>query len=329
MSNLQTTQKVKYEFRSVGKSVFRSPSVWIAYLLVIVLFIIGQIVSPGFSSFSNIMNVMNISALLGFIALAQTLVVISGDEGIDLSVGATASLSAVMGSQIINGLDQNIFVALIAILVTGFLIGCVNGVGVAYFKVPPLVMTLAMASVIQGLSLVYTNGQPKGMASPGLKALGTGESADIPNLILLWIVIVILAAVFLNRTKWGMILYGLGTNRLTAELSGIHTKVFQMTIYGASGAIAAFGGLLLISYTGTSYLDIGSAYMLPSIIAVVIGGVSLAGGLGSYNGAVAGVILLTTLSSILVTLHIGEGGRQIVYGTVLLILLIIYGKNNR
>jgi ribose transport system permease protein len=329
MINVQTNQKYKSETIVVAKKVFSSPSVWIAYLLVILLFLIGHIASPGFSSFSNIMNVLNISALLGFIALAQTLVVMSGDEGIDLSVGATASLSAVMSTQIINGLDQNIVLAVIIILVTGFLIGCVNGVGVAYFKVPPLVMTLAMASVIQGMALVYTNGQPKGMASPALKELGTGQTFSIPNLILLWIIIGILAAVFLNRTKWGTILYGLGTNRLTTELSGINTKVFQTIVYGASGAIAAFGGLLLISYTGTAYLDIGSSYMLPSIIAVVIGGVSLAGGLGSYNGTVAGVILLTTLSSILITLHIGEGGRQIVYGVVLLLLLILYGRKNK
>ncbi|MEH7387905.1 ABC transporter permease [Bacillus sp. JJ1521] len=328
MNNLQTNQKkFQLEMSSLGTKLFSSPTVWIAYLLVILLFIIGHLVSPGFSSFSNIMNVLNISALLGFIALAQTLVVLSGDEGIDLSVGATASLGAVMGTQIINGFDKQIIVAVLAVLVTGFLIGCINGGGIAYFKVPPLVMTLAMASVIQGMALVYTNGQPKGMASPALKALGVGNTFGVPNLILLWIFIMIIMGIFLKQTKWGMILYGLGTNRLTTELSGVNTKVFQMMIYGASGAIAAFSGLLLISYTGTSYLDIGTTYMLPSIIAVVIGGVSLAGGLGSYNGSVAGVILLTTLSSILITLNIDEGGRQIVYGVVLLILLIIYGRN--
>lgn len=326
MAKLATKQKSRNGFHSAGQKIFTSPSVWIAYLFIILLYIIGHFVSPGFSSFSNIMNVLNISALLGVIALAQTLVVISGDEGIDLSVGAIASLSAVMATQIINGVNHNIGWAFIAILLAGFFLGCVNGLGVAFFKLPPLVMTLAMASVIQGMAIVYTNGQPKGTASPGLKELGTGETLGIPNLIWLWILIGIFAAVFLNRTKWGMILYGLGTNRLTTELSGINTKLFQLFVYGASGAISAIGGLMLISYTGTSYLDIGSAYMLPSVIAVVIGGVSLTGGLGSYNGTVAGVILLTTLSSILITLHFDEGGRQIVYGTVLLILLILYGR---
>ena len=298
----------------------------VAYLLIVLLFLAGQAASPGFSSFSNIMNVLNISALLGFIALAQTVVVLSGDEGIDLSVGAMASLSAVMSSQMINGADGQLAFAAAAVIAVGFAIGCVSGAGIAYFQIPPLVMTLAMASVIQGIALVYTNGQPKGMASPALKQLGTAQTLGIPNLVLLWIVVAAAAALLLSRTKWGQLLYGLGANRLTTELSGVRTRVVRTLVYGVSGAVASLGGLLLLSYTGTSYLDIGSAYMLPTIIAVVIGGVSLAGGQGTYNGTAAGVILLTTLSSILVTLHIGEGGRQIVFGSVLLLLLIVYAR---
>ncbi len=303
-----------------------SRKVLIAYLLVLLIFIAGQVISPGFAAFSNIMNVLNISALLGFIALAQMLVVLSGGEGIDLSVGAMASLGAVMSSQLLNGMDGNLPLAIAVVLAAGFAIGAVSGAGIAYFKVPPLVMTLAMASVIQGIGLVYTNGQPKGMASPILKELGTGRTAGIPNLVLLWIVIAIVVAVFLVRTRAGQTLYGLGTNRLTTELSGVRTRVVTTVVYGASGAISAISGMLLLSYTGTAFLDIGASYMLPTIIAVVIGGISLAGGLGNYNGTVAGAILLTSLSSILVTLKISEGGRQIVYGVILLLLLAVYGR---
>ncbi|MDG0791835.1 ABC transporter permease [Cohnella ginsengisoli] len=303
-----------------------SRKVLVAYLLVILIFIAGQVVSPGFAAFSNIMNVLNISALLGLIALAQMLVVLSGGEGIDLSVGAMASLGAVLASQMLNGADGNLLPAIAVVLLAGFAIGAVSGAGIAYFKVPPLVMTLAMASVIQGVALVYTNGQPKGMASPLLKELGVGRTAGIPNLVLLWIAVAIVVAVFLTRTRPGQALYGLGTNRLTTELSGVRTKVFTTAVYGASGAISAIGGMMLLSYTGTAFLDIGSSYMLPTIIAVVIGGISLAGGLGSYNGTVAGAILLTSLSSILVTLRMGEGGRQIVYGVILLLLLAVYGR---
>jgi ribose transport system permease protein len=326
MANLQSSISSKPALLTAGTKFFRSSKVMIAYFLIILLFIVGQIVSPGFSTFSNIMNVLNISALLGFIALAQTIVALSGDEGIDLSVGAMASLSAVMSSQMMGGLDGNLTQAVVTVIIVGFLIGCINGFGISYLKIPPLVMTLAMASVIQGISLVYTNGQPKGMASPAWKQLGTGQTSGVPNLVLLWILVAITVALFLMWTKWGHVLYGLGSNRLTTELSGVNTRIVRTVVYGSSGAIAAFGGALLLSYTGTSYLDIGSAYMLPSIIAVVIGGVSLAGGQGNYTGTVAGVILLTTLSSILITLHIGEGGRQIIFGVVLLLLLIAYAR---
>ncbi|QJD87350.1 ABC transporter permease [Cohnella herbarum] len=328
---MSTSQLRTNEARTAGLTLRKVKSlgnhkVLIAYLLALLIFVAGQIISPGFGEFSNIMNVLNISALLGFIALAQMLVVMSGGEGIDLSVGAMASLGAVMSSQIIGGLDGNLPLAVIVVLLIGFLIGCVSGLGISYFKVPPLVMTLAMASVIQGGALVYTNGQPKGMASPLLKELGTGRTAGIPHLVLLWIVIAVIVAVFLLRTKWGKVLYGLGTNQLTTELSGVRTKVVRTVVYGASGAISAIGGMLLLSYTGTAFLDIGATYMLPTVIAVVIGGISLAGGLGSYNGTVAGAILLTSLSSILITMNITEGGRQIVYGVILLLLLIAYGR---
>ncbi|MFC4302540.1 ABC transporter permease [Cohnella boryungensis] len=326
MSPLQTSEAgapglALRKIRSLGNH-----KALVAYALAVLIFVAGQLVSPGFGAFSNIMNVLNISALLGFIALAQMLVVLSGGEGIDLSVGAMASLGAVMSSQLIGGLDGNLPLAVIVVLAVGFLIGCTSGVGIAYFKVPPLVMTLAMASVIQGAALVYTNGQPKGMASPLLKELGTGRTAGIPNLVLLWLALALLVWLFMTRTKWGNLLYGLGMNRLTTELSGIRTRVVRTVVYGASGAISAIGGMLLLSYTGTAFLDIGAAYMLPTVIAVVIGGISLAGGLGSYNGTVAGAILLTTLSSILITLNISEGGRQIVYGGILLLLLIVYGR---
>ncbi len=300
--------------------------VLIAYVLVVLIFIAGQLISPGFGEFSNMMNVLNISALLGFVALAQMLVIVSGGEGIDLSVGAMASLGAVMSSQIINGMDGNLLLAIVIVLIAGFIVGCVSGIGISYFKVPPLVMTLAMASVIQGVSLVYTNGQPKGMASPLLKELGTGRTAGIPNLVILWAILALILTVVLVRTKWGKLLYGLGTNQLTMELSGVRTRVVRTVVYGASGAIAAISGMMLLSYTGTAFLDIGSSYVLPTIIAVVIGGIALTGGLGSYNGTVAGAILLTTLSSILVTLKMSEGGRQMIFGGILLLLLIVYGR---
>ncbi len=310
------------------KSFFANKTVT-AFVIAIGLYLVGGIISPGFLQFSHLTNVLSLSAYLGIIALGQTIVIISGKEGIDLSVGSIISLTVCMAAQMMNGENGNIWFAAIVVIAVGFGLGCVSGMGVSFFGMPPLVMTLAMGSVIQGLTLIYTGGQPKGKSAELLQIIGTGRTADIPYILIVWVIIAAIAIVLLSKTKWARLLYGIGENDLTARLSGAGTKVIRMIAYGLSGAIAAIAGLFLLGYTGTAYLDIGSKYVMPSIAAVVIGGVSMEGGKGKYAGVIAGAIVLTTLNSILVSLNTGEGGRQIVYGLVLLVLLGMYAKRKK
>lgn len=310
------------------KSFFANKTVT-AFVIAIGLYLVGGIISPGFLQFSHLTNVLSLSAYLGIIALGQTIVIISGKEGIDLSVGSIISLTVCMAAQIMNGENGNIWLAAIVVIAVGFGLGCFSGAGVAFFGMPPLVMTLAMGSVIQGLTLIYTGGQPKGKSAELLQEIGTGRTADIPHILIVWIIIAAVAIILLSKTKWARLLYGIGENDLTARLSGARTKVIRMIAYGLSGAIAGVAGIFLLGYTGTAYLDIGSKYVMPSIAAVVIGGVSMEGGKGKYAGVIAGAIVLTTLSSILVSLNTGEGGRQIVYGLVLLVLLGMYAKRKK
>ncbi len=300
-----------------------------AFIMAVLLFLAGGVINRGFLHPDHLMNVLGLSSFLGIVVLAQTLIIISGGEGIDLSVGSIISLSTVMASQIMAGSNGRLLPALIAVLAAGFAIGLVNGAGISFLKIPPLVMTLAMSSVVQGIALVYTGGQPKGRASSLLVAAGSGRSGAVPNILFIWIVIIIAGVLLLESTKTGKIVYGMGANRTTAELSGIRTKRTRFFVYGFSGMISAVAGICLLGYTGTSYLDLGSAYVMPTIAAAVIGGVALSGGTGSYLGAVAGTIVLTTLNSIMVSLKSGEGGRQIVYGAVILIVLTIYSKRER
>jgi len=301
----------------------------IALLITVGLFLLGESISSGFSSLANVMNILSLSSFLGIIALGQTLVILSGSEGLDLSLGAIISLSAVVASQVMSGSDANLAYAAVLVLGAGLLLGLANGVGISYFRIPPLIMTLAMASVIQGIALIYTNGQPKGGAAPVLVTIGSQRTLGIPNILLVWVIVIVMAMLALRRTSWGLRVYGMGENHLTAELSGIRTKLLRTGVYGINGAIAAFGGLLLLGYTSTSYLDIGSAYVMPSIAAVVIGGVSLAGGLGSYLGTAIGAVILTTLGAILISLNMGEAGRQVVYGLILLVLLLAYARQSK
>lgn len=309
----------------------------ISFMIVIALLIIGEIAVPGFASFQHIMTILQTSFFLGMLSLGQTIVVISGKEGIDLSVGPMLTLGVILSSAILMGKDSNFAFALIAVLVLGFGIGLVNGAGVSYLGITPLIMTLAWGTIVGGALLFITNGFPPGKASPILELLGGGSLkfylgsylVEIPWVIIIWILIIIAVLYVFKRTKIGSILYGIGANDRAANLLGIKTKKIRMLAYGFSGMFSAFSGMLLLGYVTNPNLNVGLGFGLPSVVAIVIGGISLAGGAGSYLGAVAGSIVLTTLTSILVTFQIGESGRQMVTGAVLLILLVLYARKPR
>ena len=305
---------------------FLTPSA-IAYGLVVVLFVAGELLSPGFLSTRQVLNVLRVASFLGIVAAGQTLVVLSGGEGIDLSVGAVMSLAAVMTAHITQGRDAYVLQALAQVLAVGFALGAVNGIGVAFLRIPPLVMTLGMSGVVQGLTLVYTQGIPKGRAAPILNEIVTKPwIAGIPGILVIWLALAVLMAILLGRTSFGRRLYAIGANRRAAALSGIHVPWMLVVIYGASGMLAALAGFLFVGYTTTVFLDIGGDYVLRSVAAVVVGGTSLAGGMGTYTGTVAGSIVLTLLQSILTTLRLGEAARQVIHGLVLVLLLAAYGR---
>lgn len=300
----------------------------IPYIGAGVLIILGEFMVPGFADLNHVLNLLKVAALLGVIVLAQTVVIIAGGEGIDLSVGAIASISAIMSAVIINGQEPNLLIALPAVLAAGFVLGSINGLGIAYFGIPPLVMTLGMASVIDGMVLIYGGGFIiRGNASELLMNLSGGQSIpNVPNMLLVWIVIIMISIFVFNRTKSGITLYGVGANEITAELNGVRSKRVRALAYAVGGSIAALGGMFLLGYNaGLPFMGMGAPYVLPSVAAAVIGGISLAGGSGSYLGAVGGSILLITLNALLVTWK-GEGGRQIGFGIMLIVLLAIYAR---
>jgi len=208
---------------------------------------------------------------------------------------------------------------------------------VSYLGITPLIMTLAWGTIVGGALLFITGGFPPGLASPFLETLGGGSLSfnigsylvKIPWVIIIWIVIILAVLYVFKRTKIGGILYGIGANDRAANLLGIKTKKIRMLAYGFSGMFSAFAGMLLLGYVTNPNLNVGLGFGLPSVVAIVIGGISLAGGSGSYLGAVFGSIVLTALTSILTTFQIGMSGRQMVTGAVLLILLVLYARKPR
>lgn len=308
----------------------RNNSLIIAYSLVIILFILGEMLSPGFLSFNQILNVLLIASFLGIIGAGQTFVILSGGDGIDLSVGSIMSLGAVMTANITMAQNSMLLYALLQILLMGMILGSINGLGVSYLKIPPLVMTLGMSGVIQGLILLYTKGQPKGRAAPFLNQIVTGKSIlGIPGILIIWLILAIIIHLILKRTSFGRKIYAVGTNRKAARFSGLNTSLIVVLVYSISGMFSALTGFLFIGYTTTVFMNIGGDYVLRSVAAVVVGGTSLMGGKGNYLGTIAGAVVMTVLQAILTTLNMGEPGRQIVYGLVLIGLLTMYGRQKK
>lgn len=303
-----------------------SPPV-IALLLAVVLFIIGGIIQQGFASFTMAMNILRLAAFLGIIGAGQTLVILSGGEGIDLSIGAVVTLGAILCYRIINGQDANILPALLVSLGAGLLIGAINGMGVAILRIPPLVMTLGMAGVVQGLILAITQGQLIGGPSPMLTNITTRPVfLGIPGVLFVWAAISGLMWLLLNRTAFGKNLYAIGVNRTTARLSGVNVNLVVIATYAMCSALAAFGGFIFLGYYQHVFLNLGAPYTLPAVAAVVMGGTLLSGGIGGYWGTISGAVVLTLITSLLTTLRMSEFAREIVYGLILLGLLAAYGR---
>ncbi|GAB3205248.1 ABC transporter permease [Marinactinospora thermotolerans] len=299
----------------------------------LVLWGVAALVSPAFASWSQIVTLLVLASFLGVIAIGQTLVVIAGGEGIDLSVGATATLAAIVASRHMDGSNEGFVGAVALALGAAAVVGALNATGILVFRVPPLVMTLGMISVVYGFIRLYTGGRPAGSAAPALRSLVGGDTvAGIPGVLWLWLGLSVLVIWLLRRTSYGWRLYAVGGNPTTAYLSGVNPRLVKASAYVLSSLFAGVGGLLLLGYTQTVFLRLADPYMLPSVAATVVGGTALIGGIGGYLGTIIGAILLTVLDSFLRVLQVGGGGdapRQIIYGLVLLVVLSAYGRQKR
>ncbi len=275
------------------------------------------------------LNILRLAVFLGIVAAGQTLVIISGSEGIDLSAGAVVTLSAILTYSIVNGSNANVLPGLLVALLAGTLIGLINGLGMSFLSISPLVMTLGMAGVVSGLILVITQGNVSGGNCPDHDQVIARPVAGIPGAILIWIVFGALMWLLLQRTRFGKQLFAIGTNRTTSRLSGVNVTAMAIGTYAVAGMLAGLGGFLVVGNTGVVHIRIGDPFLFPSIAAVAVGGTLFTGGKGSYFGTMAGALVLTLLTSLLTTMQMPESIRQMVLGATLLIMISIYGRERK
>lgn len=308
---------------------FLEPTV-LVFSLCLVLLAIGQVVSPGFSAPRQIINMLVVASFLGIVAAGQSLVVIGGKNGIDLSVGNLVTFGAIVGGAMMRQQDQRLVLALVTVLVLSFLVGLLNGTGVVFFGIPPLVMTLGMGIIVAATNRFITGGVPVGGASPLLRSLVVGRLGGVPGILFWWVLIAVLVLVLLHNSRYGMNLYALGSNETAARLSGVPVVPMRIITFGICSLLAGLAGFLYLGYLGSVYnITLGDKYTLASVVAVVVGGTALTGGTGGYRGVFFGAIMLQLLESLLITLRMEQFGRNITFGVVLLLLIFMYGRDKK
>lgn len=305
------------------------PAVATAFGCIALLLVVGSAYSTSFLSPDYLLQQLQVGAFLAMVATGMMILVLLGQ--IDLSVPWAVAVGGMMSTAAAGYGAWGSALAIPFGVACGVLLGVVNGVGVAYLRVPSMIFTLGVNAAAQGLMILRTGGSaPQDQATAAMRVLATGHSLGVvPNAVWVWLVVGLGAVFLLNRTTFGRAVYGIGNREQAAYLSGVRTRRVVLAAFAMSGGLSAFAGTLLAGYSTKAYQGMGDAYLLPAIAAVVLGGTSILGGRGSYLGTTAGVILITLLQSILSVMQISDAGRQVIYGTVILAMLLLYGRSGR
>ncbi len=297
------------------------PAIAWAFGCIVLVLLVGSLYSSSFLSPQYLLQQLKVASFLGVIATGAMIVILLGQ--IDLSVPWVVAAGGMMATAATGWGPIGEVLAIP--------VGVGSGIGVAFLRIPSMVVTLAMNAVAQGLMIVHTGGfSPQDASSPAMRFIATGETVlGIPNAVLVWAVVGVAAVFLLTRTTFGRTVYAIGNRERAAYLSGARTRLVMMAAFGLAGGLSAFGGVLLAGYASKAAQAMGDPYLLPAIAAVVLGGTSILGGRGSYLGTVAGVILITLLQSILSVMQMPEFGRHVTYGVVIVAMLLIYGRGRR
>jgi putative xylitol transport system permease protein len=293
------------------------------------------VISENFLSTRNILNVLRQTSINGILAIGMTFVILT--RGIDLSVGSVVALAGIVAASfattastgIIAGAPYPSLVAILAGLAVGMACGGLSGVIVARFRVPAFVATLGMLSAARGLTLIYSGGRPIPALAEDFRWIGTGSIWGIPVPIFLLLGTFALAHFVLTQTRFGRHVYAVGGNPHAAKVSGLPVRGIRFTVYVISGALAGLAGMILAARTGSALPQAGIAYELDAIAAVVIGGTSLAGGVGRVTGTLIGALLIGVMNNGLDLLGVQSYYQQVIKGLLIVVAVMLDQSKNK
>ncbi|MFC5447145.1 ABC transporter permease [Paenibacillus aestuarii] len=300
----------------------------LAFASLIMLVIIFSVASDNFFQFDNIVAIMLSTAVMGVLALGSTFVIIT--SGIDLAVGTVMTFSSVMAGVIITTWHLPMPLGIIGGIVAGAICGLVSGLLVAKMKVPPFIATLAVMMVTKGLSLVISGTKPIYFNdTPAFTQISMGSvissvipGLEIPNAILIFFGVAIIASIILSKTIIGRYNFALGSNEESTRLSGVNVDYWKIVIYSLTGVFSGIAGIMMASRLNSAQPALGAGYELEAIAAVVIGGTSLSGGKGSILGTIIGSLIMSVLTNGLRILSVKQEWQTVIVGVV--VVLAVY-----
>ncbi len=297
----------------------------LAFSGLIVLVIGFSIASPNFMQTANIINILQAASVNGVLAVAATLVIISG--GIDLSVGTLMTFCAVVTGVVLTYLGLPLPLGIAGAILTGTASGLVSGFIIAKLKVPPFIATLGMMLILKGLSLVVSGTKPIYFnGTPGFSQISLGSivgtvipQIPIPNGVLVLFAVAIVVSFVLGKTALGRYTFALGSNEEAVRLSGVNVDRWKIAVYAVAGSICGIAGLLIASRLNSAQPALGQGYELDAIAAVVIGGTSLSGGRGTVLGTLIGALIISVLANGLRILSVAQEWQTVVTGCIIIL----------
>lgn len=299
----------------------------ITILLLIILFIAGQIILSGFASLNNIANITGFACVIALVAVSQLFVMVVGNDGIDLSVGAIMSMSALLFADICGNQVSRIPFALICVLLAGLLIEAVNFAGITLLKISPMIMTMIMGTVVNGFNYFYTRGIVSGSIPEQIMMIGRQAAGPFKSIVFIVIVLLLLTGLGLRYLKLGKKMFLVGSNANAAGLCGIRTERVRFAAYLFSGIFAVIAGIMLLGLSGAAILKMGESYVMMSIAAAVIGGVQ--SGEGRVAGCFLGAAIIQTLTNLLIAANLPDSLQILFNGIVLMMILSSFARKPR
>lgn len=310
---LMQPNKAKRRNRSTGSDTMLP-------IIIVAAAIIVSFIQPQFASVDNLINLSRQMMPLLILAMGQTFAIISG--GLDLSIAAVMSLSGVVGVLVMGAYGP--VVGVIVMLLVGIIMGSISGLIIAWFRASPLVVTLGMLSVAQGLALIMSGGLPiYDVNQVYADAVGFGSWLMVPITVWIGIFCAIVSALVLKHTVFGRYVYAIGSSLSAASKSGINVRLNTVMVYAASGLCAAIGGVVLTAWVGSAQPVAAPNLTLESLAAVVLGGVALTGGSGKVRQVIYGVIVLSMLSNVMNMIGVSAYYQTLAIGIVIILAVVL------